>query len=223
MTEITIVNQSTALTDAEVQAVIPAITTFANRDVCPAWGLDPVAIMFAGTGSVIDPAAWPIYIMDTADISGALGYHLDTAGRVSGKVFAGDCLRDGVSWTVDLTHELCEMMIDPTCDTLITLSDGRQTVREGADPVEDDSCGYGISGVLVSDFALPAYFTGALGPWDFQKKLTSWVPTLASGGYISLLSPGATQWTQVFAMRADGSISDRAKRMGRLAWRIAHP
>lgn len=225
MTEITIVNRSTALTDAEIQAAIPAFTTFANRDVCPVWGLDPVTIAFVGASNAEtpDPATWPIYIMDTADIAGALGYHLDSQGRVSGKVFAGDCLRDGVSWTVDLTHELAEMMIDPTCDTLITLPDGRKTVREAADPVEDDAFGYEISGVLVSNFVLPSYFNQGSGPWDFQKTLSGAAPALAGGGYISILDHGAAQWTQVFAMRADGSISDRAKRMGRLAWRIAHP
>ena len=70
------------------------------------------------------------------------GTNLDEHGRIEGKVFAADDQRYGVSWTVDLTHELLEMLGDPTTNNLIDLPDGRQCIREVCNAVEDDSIAY---------------------------------------------------------------------------------
>lgn len=220
MTDIVIVNQSTALSDGQIQAVLPAITKWANTLVCPAYGLDPVTLSFAPANST---PTWFISVLDHADISGVLGYHTDGEGRVSGKLFAADCIADGVSWTVDLAHELGEMLVDPTANTIISLPGDVQTVKEICDPVEGDDCGIDVDGVLCSDFVLPSYWDSwnTAGPWDWKGYLTGPAPTLVRGGYISLFEN--SQWTQKFAEMADGRLSDRAWRKarhpGRHAWR----
>lgn len=224
MTSVVIVNASTVLADAEVQAAIPAFTHWANTLVCPAYGLEPVTLEFAASGSTPPAAAWMLAILDASDLPGAIGYHLDSAGRVSGKVFAQDCLDDGVSWTVDLTHELGEMLVDPTAATIITLLGGRRTPKEICDPVEADEFGVTIAGVLCSNFVLPSYWVQGSGPWDYQARLTGSAPVLAPGGYAEILDPSAgSAWTTVFAERSDGTLGDRAARRacvpGRHAWK----
>ena len=144
-------------------------------------------MQFLGKGHRVPKGIWPLYLLDHSDQPGALGYHLDQHGRIQGKVFAADDQRYGVSWTVDLTHELLEMLGDPTTDTLINLPDGRQYIREVCDAVEDDSVAYMKNGVLVSDFVTPAYFFESKDTkYDFCGKLNGTAPTLTPGGYLGI-------------------------------------
>ncbi len=61
-------------------------------------------------------------------------------------------------WSRDFSHELIEMLEDPTLDVRYYM-DGSSWMREIADPVEWD--GYRLDGVYVSDFVLPAWYAGA--------------------------------------------------------------
>jgi hypothetical protein len=62
------------------------------------------------------------------------------------------------SWSRDLSHEVIEMLEDPTLDVRY-LRDGSTWRLEIADPVE--GLGYRLDGVWVSDFVLPAWYAGA--------------------------------------------------------------
>ena len=224
MEEIMIVNKCSVLSDANIEAVLPAVQAQVSEDFAPIWGVD-ASLQFLGRGKRIPKGVWPLFMMDHSDQPGALGYHIDERGRVEGKVFAADDQRYGVSWTVDLTHELLEMLGDPTTETMIDLPDGRQCIQEVCDAVEDDSIAYTKNGVLVSDFVTPKYFFGASGPnqYDFCGKLTGPAPTLTAGGYLGIYDPTTGQWTQVTARLHDGRQSYRSRRHGRTAWHASHP
>lgn len=215
MPEIFIVNKCSVLTDADIQAVIPAVQAQVTEDFSPIWNTT-ATVQFIGKGQPVPRATWPLYIMDNTNQPGALGYHDDTHGRICGYVFAADDQRYDVSWTVDLTHELLEMLGDPTTNTLINLPDGRQCLQEVCDAVEDDSVAYTKNGVLVSDFCTPAYFRNGPGAqYDFCNKLTAQAPALTPGGYLGIFDPTTGQWTQVSARLPDGSTSYRSHRRGR--------
>jgi hypothetical protein len=70
-----------------------------------------------------------------------------------------------VPWTWSGSHELLEMLVDP--------SGGR--IRNGlpfeiCDPVE--GAGYYVDGSIVSDFVTPAWFTHrSRQPWDYLGLL----------------------------------------------------
>jgi len=68
---------------------------------------------------------------------------------------------------------------------------------------------------------LPTYFGGARGglKYDFAGHLHHPVPALLPGGYLAIELPNG-QWTQITARLADGTMSRRAKRIGRSAKRI---
>lgn len=214
---ITIVNVSTAVPDADVAASMRDFQAWVDEDLGPAWKLPKTTLMLASAGDAVSMFSTPLYILDHADRPGVLGYHEDVNGIVDGKCFAGDAIADGVSWTVDLTHELGEMLVNPTTLTLRRLSDGRWIPQEACDAVESDLCAYKKGDTLVSDFALPSYFSGAEAPWDFQGHLGGPAPTLTEGGYANI-SDG-TSWSQIFAALANGALSDRARRrISRTAW-----
>jgi hypothetical protein len=219
MTEIVIINKCSVLSDANIQAVIPAVQAQVSEDFAPIWGAD-ATVQFIGKGARVPKGIWPLYVMDHSDEPGALGYHVDDKGRIEGKVFAADDQRYGVSWTVDLTHELLEMLGDPTTNDLINLADGRQCIREVCDAVEDDSIAYMKNGVLVTDFVTPKYFfeTGGPDKYDFCGKLTGPAPALTPGGYLGIYDPTTGQWTQVTARLHNGHLSFRSRRHGRTAY-----
>jgi hypothetical protein len=224
MDEIAIINKCSVLSDDNVQAVIPAVQAQINEDFAPIWNVE-ATVQFIGSGQHVPKGIWPLYLMDHSDQPGALGYHVDSRGRIEGKVFAADDQQYGVSWTVDLTHELLEMLGDPTTNTIINLEDGsgRQCIQEVCDAVEDDSIAYMKDGVLVSNFVTPAYFFKADGPkYDFCGKLTGPAPTLTPGGYLGIYDPSTGQWTQVTARLQNGKLSPRARRHGRTAWHAVH-
>src|SRR5277367_628327 len=116
---ISVVNESTLVADAEVQAWVPALQIQVSRDFAPIWGIDAL-VQFVTPAAKAQPADWlmealkPINwvlgVFDNADQAGALGYHdLTPAGMPIGKVFAGTDQQYNSSWTVTASHELLEM------------------------------------------------------------------------------------------------------------------
>ena len=202
MITIAIINESTVLSDDLVSGgVLDALRTQLTRDFCGAWNVGIPKLIFAAKGPGGQPPTltadtWVIAILDDSDQADALGYHDETAnGTPLGKVFAKSCLDDHVSWTVCLSHELLEMLADPYINLCAEGADGRIRAMEVCDAVEDDSCGYEISGILVSDFVLPAWFSlrNVPAPFDFCKKVPA-AFALAQGGYISIMAAG--NWSQ---------------------------
>lgn len=205
MITVAIINESTVISDADLSPVVDALRIQLMRDFCPAWRLDPVKLIFAvkgpgGQPPTLPDTAWVLAILDDSDQAGALGYHDETAnGTPLGKVFAKSCLDDRVSWSVCVSHELLEILADPWINLCAEGADGQVRSYEVCDAVEDDSVGYEIDGVLVSDFVLPAWFSIApkpTGPFDFLAKCQAPFELL-TGGYISIMQAG--NWSQITA------------------------
>lgn len=110
---IAIVNISTVISDAQIAAATAALQVQLDRDFAPVWNMTAHLVAIP-SGQQPAADAWVIYIMDTSDQAGALGYHdLTPAGNPVGKVFAKDDKKYGLTWTVTLSHELLEMIADP--------------------------------------------------------------------------------------------------------------
>lgn len=214
---IAIVNQSSAITDAELLNWLPALQTQVSRDVTPFWGTE-AALVTCLAGQAAPPYAWPVYILDHSDIQGDLGYHDDDEATPSARIFAADDREYGALVPVTISHEIVEMLGDPSAQRMAP--DGRH-ILELCDPVEADADGYDIAGadgapVRVSNFVLPAWF-GLANPGedrrvDFRGLLTA-PYALRPGGYAEYWD--GTQWTQRRARLADGSHSRRSQRHGR--------
>jgi hypothetical protein len=195
--KIAILNRSTVLTDAAVQAALPAFSHYGAL-VAAAWSLRQPTLYFTATPAASD---WQIVILDDADQAGALGYHdFTVGGKPLAKVFAKTDLRYGASWTVTLTHELAEMQADPWINAAVQTSDSRFYALEIGDPVEDDSLAFSYTtlaglAVKLSDFVLPAWFQpGAAGPYSHARHCSRPLQVLA-GGYAQYFENGS--WNQV--------------------------
>jgi len=215
---IAVVNQATVLTDAQVTAVVDALQIQVLRDFAPVWGKVARLWTFSKTASV-PPAYWQLIITDDADVADALGYHETTAsGQPLGKVFAQTTISAGLKWSVTISHELLEMLVDPWINVSAELDDATGAPTkfyswEVCDACEDDQFSYLINGVSVSDFVTPAWFVpGSAAPYDFGKHIASPF-TLLAGGYIGELDVTSTAgWQQ---LDADKPTAPRGARLAR--------
>ena len=197
------------VTDAEVQAVVPALQKQVGADFAPAWGID-ADLRFIAKGNKPATGEWWLVILDNSDQAGALGYHdLTAQGLPLGKVFAKTDKQYGEQWTVTVSHELLEMLGDPNINLTVFEEDGnggRLYAYEVCDACEDEKFGYRIDGVLLSDFVYPAWFESFRKPgtrFDHLKKVKKPLQLLG-GGYIGVYDVRAgSGWTQLTAEKAN--------------------
>jgi hypothetical protein len=193
-TPISIINESTILTDADIAPVVVALQQQVTSDFRPVWGTDAELKMIP-SGTQPPTGTWWLVILDDSDQAGALGYHdLTPDGLPIGKVFAGSDLKAGMSWSVTASHELLEMLADPNINLTVFVQNANTTgtlyAYEVCDACEDDSFGYRINNVLVSDFVYPAWFE-TFQPQGTQLDRMNQIQTplqLLPGGYIGTFS-----------------------------------
>lgn len=192
---IDVVNESTVLTADQVKPLVTALQIQVAQDFRPHWNTGCRLVQASKVGAT----SWGLVILDDSDQAGALGYHdLTASGLPLGKVFAKDVIADGMSWSVTASHELLEMLADPWIDAAVQIAASTFYALEVCDACEDDSYGYTINGVEVSDFVLPDWFrSGSPGHWDFRSHITAPLQLL-TGGYIGAWQPH-TGWTQKVA------------------------
>jgi hypothetical protein len=200
---IAITNASTCLSDAQVEAVLPALQKQVTDEFQAYWELD-CTLSFLSKDQPLTQGWWQIVVMDNPDQAGALGYHeLTSQGAPLGKIFAQLDLDTGSSWTATLSHELLEMLADPWINWCAVGTDSKIYALEVCDAVEADNLGYFIDGVLVSDFVTPAWFEPTCADrMDFKQHLGKELE-LARGGYISIFDP-PNGWIQVTAKGKGG-------------------
>ena len=216
---IAITNASTCLSDAQVEAVLPALQKQIDTDFKAYWQEDCTLTLLSKL-EALPKGWWQIIVLDNPDQAGALGYHeLSSTGTPLGKVFAQFDIRNGFSWTVTLRHELLEMLADPWINWCAIGRDSRVYALEVCDPVEADELAYTIDGVLVSNFVTPAWFepTGA-DRRDYRRHLTRELEVHA-GGYASVFDPRCG-WKQITAKGEGGPrITPGGRRQRRRMWR----
>lgn len=185
-------NDSTVLTNAQVDVELPAFQIAVSRDLARYWGTDALITDDPAAASSADMV---VYVKDDSDILGAIGYHeVGPDGRPTSYVFADTANADSVAWQLVFTHELFEMLVDPWTSRA-QLGQRRWWLVEVGDPVETTRFTYHINGVQISDFILPTWYTAAQGPYDFTRGLKR-PGQIAAGGYAVYWSNG--RWTPVF-------------------------
>lgn len=156
--------------DEDVQDAIRAVNRQASEDFAPVWGLGWELRLHASAFDPSDPTTLEnepvrgdgvIYFINDQALSGALGYH-DLNARAIPFGFVFDLDERSDDWTVTLSHEALEMMLDPLASALVpgpNPKDGNLALHtyEVCDAVERTD--YDIDGVRVSNFVTPSFFT----------------------------------------------------------------
>jgi hypothetical protein len=218
-TQISVINESTVLSDSDVTPVVAALQQQVSNDFRPVWGLDAQLTMIP-QGSQPPAGTWWLTILDDSDQAGALGYHdLTPDGLPIGKVFAASDLKAGTSWSVTASHELLEMLADPNINLTVFVQNadtaGILYAYEVCDACEDDSLGYQINNVLVSDFVYPTWFesfrTQGSVQFDQMNKIQSPLQLLP-GGYIGIFNvTDGSGWQQQTAEKMLTSLKHRGQ------------
>lgn len=207
MPDIAVINESSAIADKDVEAMLPALELQWNRDLKPIWGVDSAAFVFVPKGQTPRAGAWWLVFLDDSDQAQALAYHdLTNEGLPISKVFVKTVQADKASVSVAASHEVCEMAVDPWLNSAYQDSDGVFWAGEVCDPVEADQYGYPIGGILVSDFVTPDWFghKNAKGAIDFKGRAESAFQVL-TGGYAQKFDP-AQGWVQVTGAKAKKTL-----------------
>lgn len=209
--------------------VAAALQTQVARDVAPVWGVSAAVSPFLSLERV-PPGYFPLVIVVGAKLPlNRQGVHLMTGGQPAALVEYGEAN----GWTADASHELIEMVCDPSgtrtapgpslgdaiaaarAPALAHLEEkyrpqGRvEYLMEVCDPCENST--YTIDGVTVSDFVTPAFYEPAERPGDrysFTGRCTEPLRVLR-GGYITWRSaePEDGIW-QAYAPVGDAPIED---------------
>ncbi len=178
--KVALVSQVKSVAFDEAAHVAAALTMQVSRDLKPIWGIEATVAAFP-TIHKVPVGYWPIFIVDNLPPTEG-GFHLTKHKQPYAKVEAGD------SWSLSASHELIEMLIDPSGSRLaagpeLVVSHGKvaedptkhvQYLLEACDPCESAHQAYLIEDVVVSDFITPHFhdpvpspgtrysFTGAL-------------------------------------------------------------
>jgi hypothetical protein len=226
--EVSIINASDAVSDAECRALTDALQIQVARDFAPVWHID-AKLTFVPKAQKPPGGTWWLSILDNTDRAGVLGHHdLTPDGLPIGKSFAGTDKHYGYEWTVTASHELLEMLVNPDVNLTVFVhpehGDSKLYAYEVCDPCEDDAHAYVIDGIKVCDFVYPAYFqtfrSAGSAKFDHQGKLTAPLPAVLPGGYISSYDVnGATGWQHLAAATAPSAKPARATVPERVASR----
>ena len=161
--KIAFINKATEPLEIDLQKLVAALTKQLDNDFVPIWG-------YPATLRVTDAPTsdeWQVLFLDDADAANALGYHDITAnGQPISKVFVRTIKAAGEKLSVTASHELLEMLIDPSAQLWAQNSNGAFYAYEMCDAVEGEE--YSIDGVAVSDFVHPSFFESWHKPNSIQ-------------------------------------------------------
>jgi len=212
MIQIDLPNHSTVVSDFEAAKAVRALQRQVSGDFAPAWGIDALLHFIPNSGEC-HPGHWQLPILDDSDQAGALGYHdLSSEGLPIGKVFAKTSVINGTPWSRTASHEVLEMLADPTINLTVFIEQLALLVAyENCDGPEHDRFGYEIDGIPVSDFVFPSWFENFWSPGatqlDFRRHVDRPLKILP-GGYIGTYSiRDGNGWQQILGEQlVDGVI-----------------
>ncbi|HLY06534.1 MAG TPA: hypothetical protein VKR31_12375 [Rhizomicrobium sp.] len=195
----------TGLNDAAyLSAVAAALSIQASRDLGQFWPVNATVQSFPANQGV--PAGFqPIFLV--ANLSAEEGgVHLNENNQVYANVQMGD------GWTIAASHEMCEMLVDPSTNRTqasraIGVVDGEVVDTEGifeylvevCDPCEGPDRAYSIDGIPVSDFYTNHYFD-AVPTSGIRYSFNSKIPAprkVLKGGYLAWHDPLRNVWQQL--------------------------
>ena len=176
---VVLVDKTGTIKQSDLVAVAAAVTIQVNRDLKQYWPVDALVTALPRHATV-PAAAWPVYI--GADLPpGLIGVHLTDHGTPYTYVEMGH------AWPLTTSHEVCEMLVDPTLHRTIAapairvvngvVQDAPGTFNylvEICDPSGSPDHGYVINNVPVSDFCTPRFFDAAPSAgarYSFTKAL----------------------------------------------------
>lgn len=195
--KVALLSRTTQVTLPELAHVANALSIQVAHDFQPIWGV-AATVEALGDPHHVPPGYWPIFVVEQLP-PGEGGFHWTRHKQPFAEVEAGN------SWSLSASHELIEMLVDPSGNRLVagpalTVTDGQigedhstrvEYLVEACDPCEAPDYAYLIEDVVVSDFFTPHFHdpvATAGTRYSFTGALTKPRQVLPEG-YISWTDP----------------------------------
>jgi hypothetical protein len=195
-----------------VHSAALALNLQVTRDLPQFWPVT-ATVSYLPNPDKVPAGVWPVQLVKSLP-PGEGGFHADKHKQPYAKVIATSA---DPSWTVDASHEILEMLVDPYGNRMqssVAIEIVGEKIQDGAgqfgylveacDPCEANDYAYTVNGVAVSDFITPRFydplvttgtrysFTGAIkGPRQ-----------ILPGGYISWVDTEKDEWQQLLYLSA---------------------
>jgi hypothetical protein len=213
VTQVVLVDQTHEIDPGLLHNAALALDTQVTQHLPQYWSGITANVSSAPTLSAVSPGAWPVFLVRSLP-PGEGGFHLDRHNQPYAKVIASP---EDESWTVDASHEIIEMLVDPYGNRIqsseaIVIS-GNDVVDqagtfnylvEACDPCEANNYAYDIAGIALSDFITPHFYDASVTPgtqYSFKGNIKR-PRQLLPGGYISYMQPDGT-WRQILWVNPD--------------------
>lgn len=210
---LSLLNHATTDLGITMEDLAKVLDHYVNDDLAPAWGVQCAVSLTESLSGI------KLIIVDDPYQAGTLGFHEQSEdGRPVGYVSVREALRNNERITTVGTHELAEMLVDPSCSRGVMSPRGRWCALEICDPVERLTY-FGFGGQIVSNFVTPAWFgQGVKGPWDHNGSC-SFPWQILSGGYLPVFEGG--EWKNLFGSReAELAFKQEERRLHRTERRM---
>jgi len=205
--QVGLVDKTGKLQPDEVQATAAALNIQVTRDLPQFWNVQ-ATVLYLANPHKIPVGVWPVFLVATLP-PGEGGFHMDAHNQPYSKVIATP---GSSEWTIDASHEVLEMLVDPNGNRLQTstsieiqagkIIDGTSQFSylvEACDPCEADQYAYSISGVAVSDFITPHFYDPVVTAgtrYSFTGAIKH-PREILPGGYISWVNPAINEMQQL--------------------------
>ena len=213
VTQVVLVDQTREIDAGLLHNAAVALDSQVTQDLPRYWSGITANVSAVPSLSAVPAGAWPVFLVRTLP-PGEGGFHMDKHKQPYAKVIASP---DDDSWTVDASHEIIEMLIDPYGNRMQTseaiaisgndVVDAAGTFNylvEGCDPCEANNYAYDIAGIALSDFITPHFYDASATPgtqYSFKGNIKR-PRQLLPGGYISYMQPDGT-WRQILWVNPD--------------------
>jgi hypothetical protein len=210
--QIGLVDYTRKLDPRLVQAAVVAFNLHVTQDLPRVWSGIQATVTYLPDPNHLPAGVWPVGLVATLPnaVGGEGGVHSDPNNQPCAQVIASPT---DDSWTVDASHEILEMLVDPygnnmqTSQSIVIAADGSiqdggglfNYLVEACDPCEAQACAYVLNGVAVSDFVTPNYYD-AYPTSGMSYTFKGAIPAprrLAPGGYISFINLAVNIWQQI--------------------------
>jgi hypothetical protein len=205
--QIVIIDQTGKINAELMHAAALALNQQVRQDLPKYWTGINAGVSYAPSLQSLQTNAWPVFLA-TGLPPDEGGFHLDNNNQPYAKV---EVSPSDPSWTLDASHEIIEMLIDPYGNRLKTAPaiaiSGDDVVEgsgqfsylvEACDPCEAKTFAYDIDGIAVSDFITPHFYDAAKTAgtaYSFTGSITRPRQVLP-GGYISYMDEHGA-WMQI--------------------------
>lgn len=205
--QIGLIDKTSKIDPQLLQETAAAISVQITRDFSPIWDIQ-ATVQYLPSPKKIPVGVWPVFLVASLP-PGEGGFHLDKRNQPYAEVIGTP---DSADWTIDASHEILEMLVDPAGNRLQTsraieisgngVADTTgefDYLVEACDPCEANEFAYSISGIGVSDFITPNFYDPVVTSgtrYSFGGNIKAPRQVL-HGGYISFVDPETDEVEQI--------------------------